>query len=219
MNGAHWKVLCEVPSSSRRQRSALPLGKLSAASRFGARGNLCPGAEQVSEGGAASSKCTLLISARLSLRSRRRPRSLVVANQFHELLQAWPRLSEILLKTTWQQTELEVEEDLAVLREWAQQFDLFSKQQAHPPLIYIYLNYRVIYNFSARVQGALDFKYLSDRYNRGAEKVQGLMEDRLHLVAHPTLVQGHSRIVQKQAALGPKAHLASLLTHFLPIWG
>ena len=44
---------------------------------------------------------------------------------------AWPRLSEILLKTTWQQTELEVEDDLTALNEWAKQFDLFSKQQAH----------------------------------------------------------------------------------------
>ena len=40
------------------------------------------------------------------------------------------RLSAQLLATTWQQTELQMEGDLAKLREWSKRFEVFASQQA-----------------------------------------------------------------------------------------
>lgn len=40
-----------------------------------------------------------------------------------------PRLSVQLLNTTWQQSELQCEGDLAKLTEWCQQFEIFASKQ------------------------------------------------------------------------------------------
>ena len=39
------------------------------------------------------------------------------------------RLSAQLLNTTWQQTELQCESDLAKLQEWSQQFEIYAAKQ------------------------------------------------------------------------------------------
>ena len=43
------------------------------------------------------------------------------------------RLSAQLLHTTWQQTELQCQSDLAKLREWSHKFDLYATKQVWMP--------------------------------------------------------------------------------------
>ena len=47
-----------------------------------------------------------------------------------ELIETFVRLAAQLQQTTWNQTELQVEEDLIKLRKWAAGFHLFASQQA-----------------------------------------------------------------------------------------
>ena len=60
---------------------------------------------------------------------------------------------------------------------------------------------------SAFLQGGLDMQYLSQRYNRGKEAVEQLMEKRHTTVTHRSINLAHGDIVEKQASLGPAALL------------
>jgi hypothetical protein len=55
---------------------------------------------------------------------------LAVALAHHQSQATCLRLSKQLLDATWGQTELNFQQDLQKLSNWAQTFDLFSQQQA-----------------------------------------------------------------------------------------
>ncbi|CAK9010913.1 Uncharacterized protein SCF082_LOCUS10871 [Durusdinium trenchii] len=67
-------------------------------------------------------------------------------------------LSAQLLVTTWQQTELQMSEELSKLQVWSQQFQLYAEQQ-----------------------GALDFKHISDRFQKGKEWASEYLEKKHRL--------------------------------------
>jgi len=54
----------------------------------------------------------------------------VCQNACTSLLQQ-TRLSAQLLQTTWQQLELQIEQDMMKLQEWSNKFEAFSAKQAH----------------------------------------------------------------------------------------
>lgn len=89
-------------------------------------------------------------------------------------------LSAALLQTTWNQTELGIQNDLLQLKQWASQFHLFASQQ-----------------------GGLDMQYLSNRYMRGKDAVAQYMSGNHNMFTHKSIVLAHGSIVEKQAALGP----------------
>ena len=42
-----------------------------------------------------------------------------------------PRLSAQLLSTTWQQTEMQMQEDLRKMKDWSNRFSTMAAKQAH----------------------------------------------------------------------------------------
>ncbi|CAK9009068.1 unnamed protein product, partial [Durusdinium trenchii] len=96
-------------------------------------------------------------------------------------------LAARLLQTTWEQTQLQILEDIAKLRDWSSRFLVFSKQQA-----------------------SLDFKHLNDRYVRGKAAVDAYMESHHQLVHVNSLVMAHGNIVTMQQSL-PQNALTILL--------
>lgn len=56
-------------------------------------------------------------------------------------------------------------------------------------------------------EGALDYKYLNDRYVKGKNEVEKFMQNRHRFTRHPSIVLGHSSIVSMQADLGPNGLL------------
>lgn len=56
-------------------------------------------------------------------------------------------------------------------------------------------------------QGLLDFKFLSDRFQKGKRAVESFMDSKHKLISHDSLVLGHSAIVQMQQGLGSSALL------------
>ncbi|CAK9075152.1 unnamed protein product [Durusdinium trenchii] len=89
-------------------------------------------------------------------------------------------LSQQLLQTTWQQMELQVEQDKVKLQDWSRKFTSFMAKQ-----------------------GSLDVKYLSDRYAKGKEEISKLLAEKHRIVRHPSICLGHSAIVQMQGEMGP----------------
>ena len=119
------------------------------------------------------------------------------------------RLQAQLLQTTWQQTELQIESDLAKLKEWARDFDLFVSQQALvlPPnhihiMFFFERNTKYSLFFWSRPQGLLDWKYLNDRFQKGKKAIQDLMETKHKLLHQSSLTLCHSSVVTMQAAMG-----------------
>ncbi|CAK9081705.1 unnamed protein product, partial [Durusdinium trenchii] len=89
------------------------------------------------------------------------------------------RLNAQLLQTTWQQTELQMKSDLELLKGWGRKFDLHSSQQ-----------------------GSLDFKFISDRYNRGKSEVEKLMTEKHVLHSCASITMAHAPIVNMQQQMG-----------------
>lgn len=58
-------------------------------------------------------------------------------------------------------------------------------------------------------QGALDLKYLSDRFKKGKAAVADFQEERHQFLPVKSLVYAHGHIVEKQAKLGPSTCLAN----------
>ena len=58
-----------------------------------------------------------------------RPGAQCHEHMIYMVLVLTPRLSVQLLNTTWQQSELQCEGDLAKLTEWCQQFEIFASKQ------------------------------------------------------------------------------------------
>lgn len=92
------------------------------------------------------------------------------------------RLSAQLLETTWQQTQLSIDADIAKLDEWSVRFATFASQQS-----------------------AMDFKFLNDRYYRGKKAIENYLTKKHDLVCVSSLTLGHSIVVGKQAELGAGA--------------
>ncbi|CAL1130517.1 unnamed protein product [Cladocopium goreaui] len=114
------------------------------------------------------------------LAAKERYQELVPAAFFERTMQDIKNaLSKQLLDATWGQTELNFQQDLQKLSNWAQTFDLFSQQQA-----------------------MMDFKYLNDRYVKGKERVETLLLEKHKLLAHESLIMGLSPIVEMQEQLG-----------------
>ncbi|CAK9081890.1 unnamed protein product, partial [Durusdinium trenchii] len=89
------------------------------------------------------------------------------------------RLNAQLLQTTWQQTELQMKSDLELLKGWGRKFDLHASQQ-----------------------GSLDFKFISDRYNRGKSEVEKLMTEKHVLHSCASITMAHAPIVNMQQQMG-----------------
>jgi len=64
-----------------------------------------------------------------------------------------------------------------------------------------------VHTIGSKWQGLLDFKFLNDRYVRGKAAVSDFMEKDHKLVSFPSLILGHSLIVEKQASMGPNGSL------------
>ena len=108
------------------------------------------------------------------------------------------RLSAQLLKTTWQQCELDMNEDLQKLSTWANDFNTYASQQASDHTMHIL--YKTV--LPTYAQGGLDMKYLSDRFQKGKEAVQHFQAERQKCLAVKNLMFAHQPIVEKQAAMG-----------------
>ncbi|CAJ1423296.1 unnamed protein product [Effrenium voratum] len=54
-------------------------------------------------------------------------------------------------------------------------------------------------------KSAMDWKYLNDRFVKGKAKVEAMLSERHQLVNHPSIVLGHSSIVQLQGSMGAMA--------------
>ena len=59
----------------------------------------------------------------------------------------------------------------------------------------------------------MDYKYLSDRYMKGKTKVSAFMDEKHRMVAHESLIMGHSTIVEMQGAMGNSGFLGLFYYH------
>lgn len=58
------------------------------------------------------------------------------------------------------------------------------------------------------IQGAMDFKHINDRFQRGKDWSEDFLERKHKLVHFSSLVLAHSAIVSSQAEMGPDGFLA-----------
>lgn len=135
------------------------------------------------------------------------------------------RLSAQLLHTTWQQTELQCQSDLAKLRDWSHKFDLYATKQVWmskaPKFIMFNLVATIpIYNvwvmgcyvrlISCPLwQAALDYKHINDRYHKGKLAIDEFMAEKHQFMRVQSLTLAHAAIVQIQGKMGPNAFLST----------
>ncbi|CAK9074433.1 unnamed protein product [Durusdinium trenchii] len=97
------------------------------------------------------------------------------------------RLQAQLLQTTWEQTRLSIASDISKLKQWSGRWELYVSQQ-----------------------GAMDYKYIADRFERGKVMIGEFMTERHTLISCQNLMLAHASIVEKQASMGPDACLCSI---------
>lgn len=60
---------------------------------------------------------------------------------------------------------------------------------------------------SSNIQASMDFKYLNDRYQRGKEAIDRMMNEKHILMRASSLNLAHASVLQAQAAMGPAGSL------------
>lgn len=99
-----------------------------------------------------------------------------------------------------------MDQDESALLQWSEQFQLFASQQAHVPIA-SHCCWGSLCVLIFPWQGALDMKYLEDRFHKGKARVKQLLAEKHILTSHTAVNMAHGDVVQKQADLGRSTFL------------
>ena len=121
------------------------------------------------------------------------------------------RLSAQLLNTTWQQTELQCESDLAKLQEWSQQFEIYAAKQVWDIQNTPFSSSNLQNALSTPWEAAMDYKHINDRYHRGRTAVDEFIGKKHQFMRVSSQVLAHAAIVQQQGQNGNQGFLSWLI--------